>query len=229
MLTVQAWFEQHKGHRLTMGRDTRGCGKGCGRGNCYNNNGWFGNYQRGQQKQQSELKFYPHTAGRQQTVTYDKVKDHIIQYIQKTYQQGFNIAKTLRDLNKIDYNTIQPARTVSQETDESLQLDEQDSFDILYKAKIDDWVQRKNQYKDNLKRSYAVIFGYCSKVMQNRLETHVNYETKIRDDPVELLKTIKIIMHDPERTRYPYASLTKALSRIINMKQQEKEGLITPS
>ena len=33
-------------------------------------------------------------------------------------------------------------------------------------------------------------------------------------------------MHDPERARYAFASLTEAMSRIINIKQRDDESLI---
>ena len=33
-------------------------------------------------------------------------------------------------------------------------------------------------------------------------------------------------MHDPERAKYPYASVTEAMTRVINIKQYEKESLL---
>ena len=35
-----------------------------------------------------------------------------------------------------------------------------------------------------------------------------------------------MLMHNPVRSKYPYASLTKALSRMINLKQMEQEQLL---
>jgi hypothetical protein len=48
----------------------------------------------------------------------------------------------------------------------------------------------------------------------------------IRDDPIELLHKIKMLMHDPIRAKYPYASLTEAMSRMLNIKQIQSEGLL---
>jgi hypothetical protein len=48
----------------------------------------------------------------------------------------------------------------------------------------------------------------------------------IRDDPIDLLDKIKMLMHDPIRAKYPYASLTEAMSRMLNIKQIESEGLL---
>ena len=44
----------------------------------------------------TEMKFYLHTVRSQsQSVTYDTVKDHIVQYVQKTYKNSLDIAESL--------------------------------------------------------------------------------------------------------------------------------------
>ena len=62
--------------------------------------------------------------------------------------------------------------------------------------------------------------------MQNRTEEHPDFEATIHDNPIELLNKIKVLMHDPIRAKYPYASLTKAISRMLNLKQIDEEGLL---
>ena len=58
-----------------------------------------------------------------------------------------------------------------------------------------------------------------------RVQVHTTYDA-VRDYPIKLLKSIKQMMHDPERAKYGYASVKEALSRMINMKQYESESLI---
>jgi hypothetical protein len=43
---------------------------------------------------------------------------------------------------------------------------------------------------------------------------------------IELLSKIKVLMHDPIRAKYPFASLTEAMIRMLNIKQIENEGLL---
>ena len=43
----------------------------------------------------TELKFVPHYSGKQQMVTYDTVKDHIVNHIQKTFKHGVDIARAI--------------------------------------------------------------------------------------------------------------------------------------
>ena len=63
-------------------------------------------------------------------------------------------------------------------------------------------------------------------MMQHRIKEHPDFESMLQNDPIELLKAIKIVMHDPIRAKYPYASLTEALMRTLNIKQLEHESLI---
>ena len=86
--------------------------------------------------------------------------------------------------------------------------------------------EHKRKLQENAKKAYATIWGYCSKTIQNRLEAHVTYVSTICDDPIELLKAINILMHDPERAKYPYASLTEALTTLINLNKMQKENLL---
>ena len=68
---------------------------------------------------QQEVKFCPHGAGRQQqSIMYDTTKDHIVQYVQKTYKNGQDIAMSLRDLKKKDLEPERPKRGVATEADE---------------------------------------------------------------------------------------------------------------
>ena len=49
------------------------------------------------------MKFYTHRSGKQQQLmTYTTVKDHIVQFIQKTYKNGQDIAISLKNLQKVD-------------------------------------------------------------------------------------------------------------------------------
>ncbi len=174
------------------------------------------------------MKFYPHGIGRErQAVTYDTVKDHIVSYVQKTYKNGQDTAVSLRDLRKKDLNLLQPKRGASVAVDSTEQQQEQAGMDIMYQAELERYLDRKDTLETNLTKAYALIFSaYCNKTVQNRIEEHPDYENTIRDDPIELLTKIKVLMHDPIRAKYPFASLTEAMSRMLNLKQIENEGLL---
>jgi hypothetical protein len=45
------------------------------------------------------------------------------------------------------------------------------------------------------------------------------------NNPIELLRVIKLLMHDPIRARYPYVSVRGALLRLLNCKQMDNESV----
>jgi hypothetical protein len=62
----------------------------------------------------NKMKFFPHGIGRErQTVSYDTVKDCIVQVIQKTYKNGQDSAVSIRDLMKKDLTPLQPTSGVA--------------------------------------------------------------------------------------------------------------------
>ena len=61
--------------------------------------------------------------------------------------------------------------------------------------------------------------------MQQRIEEHPDFNT-FRNNPIELLKVIKLLMHDPIQVQYPFVLMTDALAQLINVKQNTLENLI---
>ena len=91
--------------------------------------------------------------------------------------------------------------------EERLRKIEQEGYNVLYTAEVQNYMDRKNTLETNLGRAYALILStYCNGTMQHRIEEHPEFDSKIQNDPIELLKAIKIVMHNPIRAKYPYAS-----------------------
>ena len=79
-----------------MGRNYYQQGRGRGRGRNGRGGRGRGCSANSTKSTTKEMKFYPHTVGsQQQSITYDTVKDHIVQYVQKTYKNGIDIAESL--------------------------------------------------------------------------------------------------------------------------------------
>jgi hypothetical protein len=63
------------------------------------------------------MKFVPHGIGKErQRVTYQTVKEYIIQLVQKTYKKGKDVANSLRKMEKTNMTKNMPTRKLSQET-----------------------------------------------------------------------------------------------------------------
>ncbi len=115
------------------------------------------------------MKFYPHGIGRdRQAVTYDTVKDHIVQQIQKNYKNGQDAGVSIRDLVVKDLTPYAPTRGTAADTDAADNVKQQAGMDILYQAELERYLERKDTLEQNLTKAYALIFStYCNKAMQN--------------------------------------------------------------
>jgi hypothetical protein len=64
-----------------------------------------------------EMKFVPHGIGKdRQRVTYQMVKNYIIQLVQKSFRNGKDVADSLRKMEKIDMTKNMPTRKISRAT-----------------------------------------------------------------------------------------------------------------
>jgi hypothetical protein len=131
---------------------------------------------------QPEIKFFPHGIGRErQAVSYDTVKDHIVQYVQKTYRNGQDAAVSIKNLEVIDLTSHEPSRGSSTRIDNAENLKQQAGMDIMYQAELERYLERKATLKQNLTKAYALIFSaYCNKTMQNRIESKNIPTSKLR-------------------------------------------------
>jgi hypothetical protein len=88
------------------------------------------------------------------------------------------------------------------------------------------YTKRKHELEDNMNKTYSLIYlQHCNKTIQDRKHAHPDFETKIKNDPIELLKAIEILINDPVWARYPYASVTEAMTRFMTCRQLENEPL----
>ena len=61
--------------------------------------------------------------------------------------------------------------------------------------------------------------------MKSRVEEHIEFQSRINDNPIALLEVLKTLTHDPVRARYTFASMTEALVNCVNVRQFEDENL----
>jgi hypothetical protein len=72
------------------------------------------------------------------------VKDHILQYIQKTYRNSQDAAVSIRNLKVIDLTSHEPSRGSSTRIDNAENLKQQAGMDIMYQAKLERYLERKD-------------------------------------------------------------------------------------
>ena len=76
--------------------------------------------------------------------------------------------------------------------------------------------------------SYVLIFDdYCTKDLQQQIEQHSEFENCIRDDPVELINTINVLIQSPVIREYWFHPLKTALTNFMTIRQYNEENVIT--
>ena len=208
-----------------------GRGRGRGRGRYGGRGRGRGSYKgRGTNNNTSNNKIYkfaPKSAGKGNYATYTNVKDRIINQIQKNYDYGHDTAVSLRNLEKLDLSSEEPTLKVSTSSDDATKDSENAAFKVQYEIKMTAHIERENKLRDNLARAYALIIeNYCTDTLVTRIEQLPDFESTIRDDPIELLKAIQGAVASPVRAQYPFASLTAACKDVLNMKQNQDEKLL---
>ena len=70
----------------------------------------------------------------------------------------------------------------------------------------------EKRFENNWHKAYAMIWkSYCSKEVQVAIEEISNFDSRIENDPLELLKELEILMHIPQRAKYPPLTLVEVL------------------
>ena len=62
--------------------------------------------------------------------------------------------------------------------------------------------------------------------MRTAVKEHPEFKEKIRDEPLELLKVISLLICTPVRARYPFSTLSETLSSLFNLRQIKDENLV---
>ena len=86
--------------------------------------------------------------------------------------------------------------------------------------------KEKKKFLEEWANTYALIYGtFCTSEMRTAIKEHPEFEEKIRDEPLELLKVISVIIYTPVRARYPFSTLAETLSSLFNLRQIKHENL----
>ena len=180
-----------------------------------------------QDTKETVMEFVPHIMDKYQTVTYDAVREHILQEMQIDLRNGHEIIECL-GTEKKNYQETKPVWqiAVSEGTSNTAEAmkHRQDSYNFEFNIQFKEWVNREGLFKENTYKAYSIIFGYCNKTIQNQIKKISNYD-KIRNDPWELLATIKLRMYGQIRAKYEYIQPTDTLVQFLTLKQDHGESL----
>ena len=171
------------------------------------------------ESREKEYKFKPHGYGKdKQNISYGKIVEKITTKIQATYERGADITWSIENKKKFDFDTVKPELSDPNDTGEKL----------IFEKMVEAWVNRKSLFEANWTKTYSYILqNYCTAAMQTALKELPVFETEIKNNPLKLLEHIGVLMHTPMRALYPQLGLIETFARFLNMRQDEKEDILT--
>ena len=195
-------------------------GRGRGRGSRPYNSTFGQKYYGNLKGACEELKDNVYTVGdAKQADRFTKTTENIVNYIQRTYDEGQDVMDALVNLEDVDFDEYEP------ESDEA-EADLTYMQKLMLQARVKEFMIRKNKYQHNMNKAYALILGQCTQGLKNKLETSQKWEAiKKEHNPIWLLKAIKEITQDYQDSKYPIASICRSLETVFTIKQDEREGL----
>ena len=117
---------------------------------------------------------------------YIKAVAEIAEYIGRTYENGTDVQQTIESgvrlvLDKPKKPSVDAGTGKMDETDE-----------YIWKKEIDYYIKRKSQLDSNLRKAYSLVWGQCSDVMREKIETLADYkDMKDNCDVLRLLASMK--------------------------------------
>ena len=210
---------RNKSNNRNFGRSGRG-GRGRGPGRS-NNNSKNKNKSSGH-KSINELVYTANNASE-----FEKITKQLILHIQATYTDGGqDMAKSLDERKLIDFESLKPSLQVSINPDNDVATVENRQFEIEFQQDYERWSIRKSKFETNCSRSYAFLFEHCSKSIQSKLQARDDFESKIKNDPVELLKAIQQHSVEFQEKAYPLATIVTAQDNVLNCNQKTSESVV---
>ena len=136
----------------------------------------------------------------------------------------------LTKLKAPDINTWKPSLQVSlivgTDPKDIVRRDtENRQFEIKFKQELSRYSSRKQQYEENLLKAYALIRERCTEAMKIKIESRHDFESKILDNPIEVLLAVKQHSLNYQEYRYNMSIMTDSFKNLFVTKQKEGENL----
>jgi hypothetical protein len=197
-----------------------GRGRHSNRGNNNNSNNKSGQVK--PNKKTLENAIYYLGAAKQAT-DYETTTDFLINHIKQHFDCGNDIGTALEELEEYDIGKHKSMLYVSYSEDAATKEYQDKQFEMEFKAKYDVFMKRKQALEFNMSKAYSFLWSQCAKGMQSKIEALSDYNSKIKGNPIELLKTIKQHALNYQEHRYEMSIILDALRTMINTRQKENE------
>ena len=88
--------------------------------------------------------------------------------------------------------------------------------------------EEEKEYKAEKGKVFLLIKGQCHSAMSDKLESLPKYRQALQeDDVVQLLKTMRELVHSTDNVQYELWTMQAQLKRFVNIKQQPNEDILS--
>ena len=140
---------------------------------------------------------------------YTKTTREIAEFIGRTYKYGMDTRLSIEKMKP--FYIPQPEDPPEDATRTELRI---------WEKSVDDYVRRKTILTENIKTAFSLIWGQCSDIMRQKVETCADYSVISENgDAIELLKIIKDVAYNYQIQKYIPQALHEAKKRFYNCHQ----------
>ena len=170
-------------------------------------------------KESKDYLYY--TGSNHQASDFETTTEFIINHVKGEFKYGNDIAESLRELKYVDTKLWYPTLKLSTATDPAIILVERKQYELIFKAKLDATVKREEIYENNKTKAYSLIWERCTRAIQSKIEQRTDFDMKIYNDPIKLIKTIKEHVLNYQETKYSMEIIDNALIHFLLLKQKD--------
>ena len=168
------------------GRGRGGRGKGQGRSN----------YTRLAKKESKPIKklitdWNYYIGSSKQASKFEATNEFLLNYIREKFEYGNDIAKAIDDEEPVDTKIWKPKLEKSISEDQETRDDKTEEFMMEFQAALLTYQKCQAVHKSNTVKAYALFWGRCTKGMRNKIEARTDFQSKIKNNPILLVKVIK--------------------------------------
>ena len=161
------------------------------------------------------------------------IANYLILHIRKTYENGGDITNAIEKQEPFNFDSSAPklkilttVKKAHTSAEEKLEIKhENDQYKIKLKAELQLHLKQKSHYRTNLGKAYAFLFGQCTTCLQYRIEAKAEYESKIKDNPIKLLETIKEHSLSFDDKKKADIVIINAIMNLMTTRQRHNEDL----
>ena len=179
-------------------------------------------YTKKKDPRKKELKDYLYyTGSNRQASDFKTSTEFIINQVKGEFNYGNDIAESLRELRYMNTKLWYPTLKLSTATDPVIISAETKQFELTFKAKLDAEIKREEIYNNNKTKAYSLIWERCMQAMQSKIEQRTDFDTKLYNNPIELIKAIKEHTLNYQETKYSMEIIDDALIHFLLLKKKE--------